>query len=351
MHKSSIRFSAFIMIILLIALICTSVSLASEQGSDEIPMVRGPGVSDDALQAVAEAHGRLVLSDYLDFKRPDEQDRARLGKLVERAQANWLAGSVGSARGLFREISKMALTADWRDAHRESIHYAILRLAQSSPTATERDEWLEKAVSTFPDLRPDPDILPPPLIESFSAVKKRVLALAILYSPYEHFPEHRFLLINGKRFANSPELKVRLPKATYRITALSDLYEPITERLTTSQLQVFRLSMPTIARGTCLTPTATEGLRQVEKITVVYSADCLRTRTSVGWQPRAVDLAEAMRTPTMGELANQQPMKDPFLLDAPEERTALQRKHWLWAGLTAIAIGAAYMIHNEYTLE
>jgi len=314
-------------------------------------MIRGPGVSDETLLAVSEAHGRMALSDYLDLKRPDEQSRVSLHKLVERAQTNWLAGSVESARGIFREIAKLALAADWRDAHRESIHYSLLRLAQSSPTATERDEWLEKAVSTFPDLRPDPDVFPPPLIETFDAVKKRVLALAILYSPFEHFPEHRLFLLNGKRYVNSPELKIRLPKATFRITALSDLYEPMTEQLTASQLQVFRLSMPTIARGTCLIPTATEGLRQTEKITVVYSADCLRTRTSVGWQPREVDMSEAMRTPTMGDFAHIPPTNDPFRQTVPEGRTSLQKKHWMWTGFAVLAIGAAYVVHNEYTFE
>ncbi len=336
---------------LFLLLTITSVSLAAEHGSDDVPLIRGPGVSDETLQAVAEAHGRLALSDYLDLKRPEDGEGQRLNKLIERGQAAWLAGSVESARGTFREIAKLALSADWRDSQREAVHYAMLRLAQSSPTATERDEWLEKVVATFSDLRPDPDVFPPPLIDAFATVKKRVFAAAILYSPFEHFPDHRYLLINGKRFINTPDLKIRLPKASYRITALSDFYEPMTEQLSISQLMVFRLSMPAIAKGTCLAPSATEGIRRSERLTVVYAADCLRTRTNHGWQPRSVDVAEAVKTPTMTGLAHFPGASDPFRQPVPDERPSLQRKHWLWAGLTVIAIGAAYMIHNEYTFE
>lgn len=247
------------------------------------PLVRGPGITQEQIEAIAEAHGRPTLSEEIDIARPGAEWTTRLHKLVERAQTSWLTGSIENSRAIFKEIVRLELEADWRPTQREAIQYAFLRLAQSSPTPTEKSDWLERAITTFPDLEIDEDAFPPPLTDAFRTTRARLMALASTYSPYEHFPDLHYLLINGKRFVVTPDLKIRLPKGTFRITALSDLFAPMTERLTSAQMEMFRLSLPPIATGSCSSPQDLNAVRGFSDIAVVFSADCVRTHTPEGW--------------------------------------------------------------------
>jgi hypothetical protein len=339
---------------------------AQDLRESQLPLVRGPGISQEQLEAVAEAQGRPTLSDQLDLLRPNAEMTSKLHRQVERAQNAWLSGSIESARVAFRDITRLTLEDDWRPAQREAIHYAYLRLAQSAPTPTERDEWLEKAVVSFPDLVGDEDTFPPPLNEAFRATRARMLALARMYAPYEHFPDHRFLLINGKRFALSPDLKLRLPGGTFRVTALSDAFSPMTEKLTSSQLEAFRLTMPPLASGSCDAPggfeAASDGLRAIPQVTVVFSPECLRTHSTRGWLARGSDTAESARVPeealkgssSLTELSNEAlSARNSQSLTLPERPAspAVSGKTWLWIGASVLAAGAIFAFQKEANRE
>jgi hypothetical protein len=321
------------------------------QGLSEFPLVRGPGVSQEQLEAFAEAQGRLTLSDHLDMIRPGKDPDQRIHKLIERAQIAWLSGSVEAARSLFKEIGHQALDADWREPQREAIHYAFLRLAQSAPTPTERDEWIERAVTVFPDLQADSDTFPPPLIETFRATRSRVLALAKTYVPLDHFPDHRYLLINGKRFAINADLKIRLPQGTHRVTALSDAYLPVTEKLTSSQMQVFRLSMPLLASGTCSAPNAGASNAATESITVVYSTDCVRSKTVQGWL--APENVGANLDEKHAKVQSQPFDSESFsatgesTVTSNMTATSSKKQARIWAGVAAVAAGSVYIIQKQ----
>lgn len=328
---------------------------ARSRGSEsfsEPPLIRAPGLTQDQLEAFAEAQGRLTLADQLDLSRPGQDWQNRLHRLVERAQSAWLSGSVDSARVTFKEITKVSLEADWREPQREAIHYAHLRLAQTSATATERNEWIEKAIATFPDLQADGDTFPPPLVDAFQAARSRMLALAQHYSPYSHFPEYRFLLVNGKKFVIAPELKIRLPGATYRVTALSDAFPPLSERLSVSQLSGFHLNLPALVSGNCGTPNLTEQPSIPPQVAVVFSMECVRTKTPQGWMPFNADestqlqaIDDSIKNPGVNADLNQSILLNSMNESKPAEKApAVSKKSWILIGATVIAIGAAYAI-------
>ncbi len=58
----------------------------------------------------------------------------------------------------------------------------------------------------FPDLQPDAELFPPPLISSYLEIRQRVLRLGRDFSPAAHFPGYRFFLVNGKSYVITPEL-------------------------------------------------------------------------------------------------------------------------------------------------
>lgn len=319
----------------LIMTFCLSALRATGATGETPPLIGGPGVSQETLEAIAEGHGRTLLSDHYDLRRPHENDSAKLTRLVERAQSAWLSGTMEIARGLFKEIAGLALEADWREPQREAIHYSMLRLAQSAATATERSDWMERAVTVFPDLHPDTDSFPPPLIESFNKTRARLQGLAQIFKPADHFPEHRYLLLNGKKFVITPDLKIRLPKGLFRVTLLSDFHGALTEKLTSSQLHVFRLSSSMLAAGTCPEPEGADVPAELDSFTVVFSMDCLRTRTRQGWSPRDSEKPTPL------------PSIDQYLEAKKPTAMTRSKKAWLWTGFAALVAGAAYLTYRE----
>jgi hypothetical protein len=354
--KIKVIFRLVLGVVVISNLVLPAQVFAQGTGFSELPLIRGPGVSQEQLEAHAEAQGRSTLSDHLDAIRPGKENEQKLHKLVERAQTAWLSGSIEAARFTFKEIAHLALEADWREPQREAIHYAILRLAQTAPTPTERDEWIEKATTLFPDIQADTDNFPPPLMDSFRAARSRVLALAQTYIPSAHFPDHRYLLINGKRFVITSELKIRLTQGLHRVTALSDAYLPMTEKLTSSQMEVFRLSMPPLASGTCDLPSAGASNSEAVSFTVVYSTDCIRSKTAQGW------IAKDSEGFAKGDVAFKNSERSSAGLEndvlsqisgaAPSQSASTSNKHsWIWAGAAALTAGTIYLVQRQMNHE
>ncbi len=325
---------------------------ARTRAPSEPPLVGGPGLSREKLEAFADAQGRLTLAKHLDLFRPNRDSETRLRRLTERAQETWLAGSIESARSLFREIAALALEADWREPQREAIHYALLRLAQSAPTPIERERWINTAVETFPDLHPDSDLFPPPLLETFASTRLRILKGSRDYRAGEHFPGYRLLLVNGKRFELEPETRIRLPaEATFRVTALSDFHPPVTEKLKISQLFAFRLAIAPLAGGDCGAP-AGEGLPRalgVESYAVVFDTDCARVRSGQGWLPAEVTaLGSESRSTRAASLSLQPNLPLPFGEPLePRPEPWLSKKSWLWIGVSVLVVGAAVALTRD----
>ena len=311
----------------------------------DAPLIRGPGVSQERIESIADGLGRSTLADYLERRRPGEASEARLRRLVERAQTAWLSESIDSARALFKDITQLTLEADWREPQREAIHYAFLRLAQSSPLTSERDEWLERAVRAFPDQQADASLFPPPLVSAFHSLRTRVMAEAKFYQPRRQFSEARFLLINGKKFALDDDLKIRLPDGTYRVTVLSDLHRPLTETLSRRQLDGFQVTLPALAAGTCGSPSGAE-LSQAANLSVVYSIDCVRTRSGTSWLPHEIDRNEIAIEPFSESSAFESTLAS-RTGDAGEPEARAPRRTWLWAGFAALAAGTVYIAYRE----
>jgi hypothetical protein len=316
---------------------------AAQTAQRKLPLIRGPQVSQTELEAIAEALGGATLSDEFEAHRPAETSAKELKRLLERAQSAWLAGEVESARSVFKDINNLALDADWRDHEREAIHYSILRLAQSAATSGERENWLERAIVLFPDLKADAEIFPPPLVEAFNADRKRVMSGAIEFFPQQHFPDHRYLYINGKQYVLDSDLKILLPAGKFRITAVSDADGITTEKLTTSQLKSFSLVPTPLASGNCFDPHLQNEASKPEALTVIYSSECSRVHDSNGWNK--MDLNSTFGTGALGQ-AKPNTLNSPINSPPPKTNSLLSNP-WFWAGVSIIAVGIGVVAYRE----
>lgn len=332
---------AFVSAIVAALLPAQNVLALTQSQSVEAPLVRGPGITQEMLEAVAEADSRPTLADHLDLSRPGEENLNRLRDLLERAQSAWLSGSLKTAKRLFQDITGLTLKADWREPQREAIHYAHLRLAQLAPTTNEQNQWLKKAAQSFPDLQADPSLFPPPLLEKFRATRTAVLTSAKPFEPSSLFKNTRYLLVNGKRFALSPELSIRLPDATFRVTLLSDLHAPLTKIMHRSELENFQPILSDIANGTCQAPMGAE-LSSLNQIAVLYAVDCIRIRTGSQWIPHDTGSSESnlkagnLHNHFIGEIRTNS-----------ESASPKRSRNWLWVGLAALAAGVVIVAAHE----
>jgi hypothetical protein len=311
------------------------------ESSDEKPLASAVGVSRDDLVAFATAHARVTLSDFLDVSRPGIENDDRLKRLIERAQTAWLSKSVEQARLAFHEITRLSLEADWRESQREVLHYSHLRMAQMANLPTEREEWLNKAATLFPDIKPDSSLFPPPLISEYEAKLKAVQMSTVEVEPARSFPQYRYILVNGRRFEITDGLRIALNSGIYRITAYSDSLPPISEPLSASQLDMFQANPQAIARGSCEMPESARlpsGLGT--EVTFLFPDGCLKSLSAAGWQkesaiPSALDLKPAPHKSDAGQL----PFGD------PTEKVASDSRHsWMLVAGAALAAGVVAAI-------
>lgn len=358
----------------------------------QLPLVRGPGVSQIQLEAIAAAQGLSTLAEYLDSNRTNETLEKTLHKLMEDGQKAWLSGEKPAAALKFQEITHLALNGDWRPAQRESIHYAFIRLAQNSSQEQERRSWIERAIVAFPDLQIDDELFPVDLITEFRNSRLRLFANGITFFPFEHFPNFQILLVNGKRYFITPDLKIRLPDGRFRITAFSDELAPFTQVISSVQLQQLKeksiqsksiLDNPKqILDGNCSKPIANISLKQAPQFTAVYSSECLRVHNQNGWQKAAIkqnnagqlsfddgstkietnnnlntfttlDSSPAFLNTSKEDLEKK---SEPFNSQGFEPNVtgksiSRSKSPWFWVGLTALSMVALSGIHRELARE
>jgi hypothetical protein len=327
-------------------LLQTSNSLATVP--DDVPLVRSSNLSEEEFFGFAEAHHEIRLSDYLDQRRPLAVSQKRLKHLMEEAQTAFLSESPKESKRLFLQISQMAQVDDWRDAEREAIQYSELRLAQLSDNPVDRGQHLFEAARLFGDITPDLSLFPPPLIQSFKKEVSKQNESSQVFFPYDVFPNHQIILIDGRRVHMSATTKVTVTPGIHRIRALSDSHPSVTENATVKQLTGFRAVSTPLVSGTCTKPNLEAAFPSTETIEfrALFEHDCVRVDTENGWIAEGSELSlqrgSGRTEPKPEDTINR------MLGDMNENRTASTTKEtWLWIGGSALLAGLAYVAYNQ----
>ena len=290
--------------------------------------IRHPDVPAAELRTYATGEGRETLAEHLERARPDSRKQKSLRELLEKAQQAWLRSSLDGARLHFTAVAALALDADWRDPEREAIQYSMLRLAQMSE-GRESSEWLARAVIASPDLEPDTQLFPPPLLARFRQERTRLLARKRELDLNLFSPTARFLLVNGRKVDLTIDRALSLPPGKFRFTLLSDSHEPVTQVTTAEKLVNSRRPL---LSGTCSNPMAEA--RAGNDLLALFPDQCTREMKAGAWRPRELDLRVAPYAPPAPELL--------LTTSAPSPKPYFSQKSWVWIGVATLAASAVY---------
>ena len=90
-------------------------------------------------------------------------------------QFHFLGGNLEESRKHFLKMVELQHKADWGLKERGSIHYALMRLSQLEKDEKKRQSWLRQAIAFDYDKRPDPRLFPPPVIENYQKLRKKMI--------------------------------------------------------------------------------------------------------------------------------------------------------------------------------
>jgi hypothetical protein len=331
----------------LLIVVTLQVMASLAQASAEPPMMAAEtGVSRDELIAYAAAHGRRVLTEQFESARPGRHFEEKLQRLVEKAQDAWLKGDLENARVTFKSIAALEHEADWRSSDREAIHYAELRLAQSSPDDKERGQWLTQASVFGPDLTIEASLFPPPLVRAYQAERKRPENTVVL-EPMRIFSQFSILYVDGRRIELTEDLHLKVGTGVHRFTAVSDIYGITTLKVTASQFPNLQEQEAAVGSGSCAEPRAGRALEGYPEIEVLFQGGCSRSLTSRGWlnDVRAPSTRLDLSTRASDDPSSSLPSR--FL--QPEDKSFFETKRtWLWTAVAAVAGGLAYVAVRQF---
>jgi hypothetical protein len=342
-----------------LAFVC---SLAHASSETEGVLVRSLEATAADFEAALLARNLKPYSAEAENFFVDRQAATRLRESLARAQQEWLEGSLDSARAQFESAARLALASDWRQAQRESIHYAMARLAQLSASVESRNEWLRKAVVFAADLEPEPGVFPPPIYAAYQSERDRLLRDGIDFSPSENFPAFTTVKINGRVLKTAHVHRVRLAKGTYRVTALSDTHLPFQKTLDASELLHLHGSEKLLVSGDCANPHFEGSVGPIKSLSVLFAEGCVRSIRDGEWQDGSVGLREtlgpklsSLAPPSLWPASQLSPSKtEPWKTTAPADFPTsppprLTERPWFWWGVAALAIGAGLAIRAHNT--
>lgn len=323
-------------------------SQAALESDHSIPLIRSASASQLEFEAYAHANGRKTYAEFLD--RPSQSSSETLSRLVERAQEAWIDSSMVVAQNLFHEIANLAFESDWREPEREAIHYALLRLAQLTEPGAEQGRWLERANAFDWTRRADPSLFPPPLLERLQQVRESMAKRARPVRLDKIFPDARVVRINGRRVDLKDRSAVQLPDAQYRVSAYSDAWPAVSQTLPLNELLSYSNRLKPLATGSCSSPAGGEtAMSQWNAVDVYYEAGCLARREPSGWLKDNSNGSPAQ--PSLSQVPDGSSLNWPSIPAEPSSRSSLSRRSWIWVGVSALALGAAYALYREHQKE
>lgn len=292
--------------------------------------VRSTGVDPASFRGILRAHGQGVsVLDKLVAQRPAGAAHQELLRLFERAQKEYLTGSLEQAQALFLQIEGKAFDQDWNEAGRKIIFYAILRLAQARSEGSERDQFIVKAIAFTPDETPESDVFPPPLIERFIELKASLKNQVVSWRTTQA-RDYEILLLDGRQIYLKDFTEVKIWPGTHRMTFLSSAFKSVETIGDEKQLASFSPVLQVrLVEGNCESPHLNLDRHDKDDVYVVFSDECVRRFEKGKWlaQNTNPDLKPNDETAATTE-AN----SVPTLVTEPNNEKKWYHNKWVWIG-------------------
>ncbi len=253
----------------------------------------------------------------------------RLLNELKLGQFHFLNGDLEKARKHFKKMADFQHQANWNSKERDGIHYALMRLSQLEGDEKQRQFWLRQAVALEYNKTPDPGLFPPPLIEDYRKLKKKMVQY--VWQLPEQADLFDKILINGKKQEGHSGF-IKTVGAVQRIQFLSNRYLPVHYMAHPKQLEKLLVKPVPLAQGSCHRPVLNTDISPGWKWVYLFG-DCVSDSRDTGTLNPVQGPNHQIRT---------------RVAVVPEKvagkNTQFYKSKWFWVGLSVVTTGLAF--HN-----
>ena len=245
-------------------------------------------------------------------------------------QFHFLNGDLKKAQKHFKKMAELQHQVNWGPKERGGIHYALMRLSQLEKDENQRQAWLKQAVAFEYNKNPDSKLFPPPLIEDYLKLRKKMVQ-HIWQLPKQADLFDR-ILINGKKQRGHSGF-IKTVGAVQRVQFLSNRYLPIHYVAHPEQLGKLLVKPIPLARGNCHQPVLNTDINPGWKWVYLLD-DCISDRRD-SVQPHLASEKTDHKNQTYQQITVDSEKK-------AETKTRFYKSKWFWVGLSVVATGFAF---------
>lgn len=286
-------------------------------------LVKAPSANPHEYFVHAQNSGDAKISSYF-LTCPHSES---LKTLFKEAQYHFLNSSLDRSRDKFTALADLKWSCDWQDEERKILAFSFFRLAQMSEKEPEKINHLTMAVQFDEVLAPDISIFPPPLLETYKAVKSQLKKNQYTFPAF--VKKYSYILRNG-RFQSLNGFVFEAYPLRARITLVSDSYRLETFVITPEELADRSVEPLPLVQGDCASYSLAEEIKNVPGIKVFFDASCNKEAPT--------QLTAAVHPVTMSSKIEEMPD-----FPQPARKNWLQR-NYLWVG--AVIAGSLLISHQ-----
>lgn len=284
--------------------------------------------TDYAAFLKTESNFRSVI-ETLNLQRPTSALARDLSAAFETAERSFLSETVESAHENYKKVIAMAFLGDWSDSQRQLIFHSYLRAAQTAVLEKQRRSYLEDSINFDSKLQPSDQLFPPPLVAQWHIAKKSA-SFATVQLP-KRFRQFDAAFVNGVKF-DLKRFAIRVPRKTFRLTLLSNQFEPVTKVGTYNDLGEWEPKTIPLSSGTCKDPQIHS--HWISSPVVLYADGCVSNA-------KATETATARAESTPALFGQKEFMAE------PRPATSVFKKPLFWGIVGTVVAVAAYSASRQ----
>ena len=295
--------------------------ISAQAQAEPTVYIQSSGVSHRFyLRQVREA-GAKTYSEWWLRERATRLEPQMLEGDFNRAEQAFLSAEMRPARELYFNIVQRRHRFDWPKASRERIFNALLRMAMIESESEGRRRWLVEALHFDPQIDPDADIFPPPLLEELAILRNSLPSQKLRTDSWP--TSIHTALINGREIPRTPEIS--LPSQNFRLTLLSDQNFPMTQMMDLEKGDDSTWTVEPLVQGHCLQPEWTRTKDHYPRHHRVIFEESCETPSAV--------------PPITAKIPSPLPLAQSIIASSPEKAPSFWRNKWFWLGVGAVVGG------------
>lgn len=289
----------------------------------QTPLIKGVRADKSEYLAYIDTHGGYGEYYKTEVYRslPGNESIKNLRFYLRQAQESYLDNDIEGAKLHFKEVTDLALNADWEDEHRRAIYYSFLRRAQMAELSGNQDKLITQALEFESRLKPDPKLFSQRIQLAFKRIQENYKWSP--WSPKNLFKNYDLVKINGKTISHSKR-KILIPHGLLRVSLFSNSFQSQYIKIRGRELSDWEPPNRPLSRGDCAYGESFNSL-----IPVYFSKHCI-------YEPQK-ELQLSDLRPQIND------SQRPTVLETPASQLSFLRNKWFWIGVGMVA----FFVRNQ----